>query len=98
MEVPLEPDIARSQNSNTMSIVTVPVPYLTLVEDDIRDSRYALCKACEFFTVHKTCSKCNCIMPVKVVWADSECPIGKWLKLSDIATIPVDSIPIPTDS
>jgi hypothetical protein len=56
---------------------------MSLVEDDTRDARYAICKSCEFFTAQKTCEKCQCIMPVKTVWADSECPIGKWAKVTD---------------
>lgn len=62
--------------------IQVPIPFLTLVEDDIREERYNICKSCEHFTKFKTCDVCNCIMPVKVVWTDSECPIGKWNKIS----------------
>lgn len=61
--------------------IQVPIPFLTLAEDEDREARYAICKSCENFTSFKTCKECNCVMPVKVCWADSECPIGKWSKI-----------------
>jgi hypothetical protein len=80
----LEQDIAKLQNYNkgNYMTITIPIPFLTLVEDEDRDARYTICKACDKFTKFKTCSECNCIMPVKVVWTDSECPLGKWSKIS----------------
>lgn len=61
--------------------IQIPIPWLTLVEDEDRDRRYALCKSCEKFTQLKTCEVCSCVMPVKVCWADAECPEGKWQKV-----------------
>lgn len=63
--------------------IQVPIPFITLVEDDVREERYNICKSCEKFTIVKTCTECNCVMPVKVVWADSECPLGKWSKVTE---------------
>jgi hypothetical protein len=57
----------------------VPIPFILLAEDDERDRRYNLCKECnKFDTVTRTCTECNCIMPVKTCWQDSTCPLNKW--------------------
>jgi hypothetical protein len=69
-----------------------PFPLMNLVEDEDREARYAICKACDELTTFKTCKQCNCVMPVKVVWAGSECPLGKWGKInSTISSIPPES-------
>jgi len=60
---------------------TVKIPWITLVSNNERNRRYDLCQACEHLTEMKTCTHCDCIMPVKTVWADAECPIGKWDKV-----------------
>ncbi len=62
--------------------INIPIPFMTLVEDNVRDERYTICKECDQFTIVKTCNQCGCVMPVKVVWADSECPLGKWQKVT----------------
>lgn len=54
------------------------IPWINLVSDETREARYSMCKACDKYTSLKTCSICNCVMPVKTVWADAECPEGKW--------------------
>ena len=42
-------------------------------------SRYIICKQCkEFNPIIKVCSKCGCIMPLKVILSAAECPIKKW--------------------
>jgi len=41
--------------------------------------RFTHCISCEFFN-GGICSKCGCIMLIKVRLPDSECPIGKWKK------------------
>lgn len=48
------------------------------VDEDTRLSRYSICQSCEFLSVLKTCSQCGCIMPLKVRFTDSSCPIDKW--------------------
>ncbi len=39
----------------------------------------AICEGCEFFE-HKArrCYKCGCRMSIKVKWATTKCPLGKW--------------------
>ena len=44
----------------------------------VRESRYDICKACDFLSVLKTCKECYCIMPLKTRLVDAVCPIGKW--------------------
>ena len=63
-----------------MGVVKSMMPWVVLVDDETREARYNLCKACDKFTVFKTCSLCDCIMPAKTLWADAECPEGQWGK------------------
>tara|TARA_R110000868_G_scaffold52811_6_gene166359 strand:- start:273 stop:509 length:237 start_codon:yes stop_codon:yes gene_type:complete len=59
------------------------IPWTVLVEDSDRTERITLCRSCEFFaTSVQTCSKCFCIMPIKTMWADAECPEGKWAAIA----------------
>ena len=67
--------------------VEVPIPFILLAEDAERDRRYNLCKQCDKFdSPTKTCTECNCIMPVKTCWLDSTCPLGNWGLAEDIIT------------
>ena len=48
-----------------------------LASEELRTHRTNTCDSCE----HKTslvCSKCFCIIAVKVSYSGSSCPIGKW--------------------
>lgn len=73
-----------------MGVVQSMMPWVTLVDDETREVRYSTCKACDKFTVFKTCSLCDCIMPAKTLWADAECPEGKWGKETSDTTTAVD--------
>ena len=63
--------------------VDYPIPQIKVAEDDVRETRYAICKDCDKMTKYKVCSECLCIIPIKVVWAESSCPLGKWGKVVD---------------
>jgi len=54
-----------------------------IVSRDIAQQRYDICKSCPRLTVLKLCNICNCIMPVKVKFAQAECPAGKWRSIDD---------------
>jgi hypothetical protein len=48
-----------------------------LASEELRTQRTNICDSCE----HKTgpmCSKCFCIIAVKVSYSGSSCPIEKW--------------------
>lgn len=49
----------------------------TLVEQNIRDSRWSTCNDCERLQADR-CLECGCYMKVKVAFITSECPLGKW--------------------
>jgi len=49
-----------------------------LVKKEIAEERYNICKACPRLTGIKLCSICNCVMPIKVKFAQASCPAGKW--------------------
>jgi len=49
-------------------------------DSKISENRLKICAGCEFYLKTKQCSKCGCIMPVKVQLAEAECPVGKWGK------------------
>ncbi len=42
----------------------------------------AICKECGFFVIKTKigprCKKCGCNMNIKIRWATTHCPIGKW--------------------
>ena len=54
-----------------------------LAVKNIAQERYNTCKACDKFTNLKTCSICNCIMPIKVKIAAAACPVGKWQNVNN---------------
>jgi hypothetical protein len=47
------------------------------VSDEIAEERYNICLKCDYF-VSKKCSLCECHMPVKVLFKNSECPNKYW--------------------
>lgn len=48
-------------------------------EEELAKDRLDICKACpEFFELTKQCSKCGCVMPLKVKLKEATCPINKW--------------------
>lgn len=49
----------------------------TLVDDDVRESRWSTCQSCEFL-LNDRCTKCGCFMKVKVAFHTSVCPENKW--------------------
>lgn len=46
------------------------------------DDRYEICKSCDD-NVHGVCENCGCVVRMKTMSEDSECPIGKWLTIPD---------------
>ena len=53
-------------------------PDTEFADDELQSSRYAVCVACEHFTITKTCKKCGCFMPNKTKMLHAKCPIGNW--------------------
>lgn len=49
-----------------------------LVDSEIQEERYSICKACPSFTLLKTCKECGCIMPLKTRLSSASCPLEKW--------------------
>jgi len=46
---------------------------------ELRSKRLEICRSCpEFNKTTTQCNKCGCIMAVKAVLKNSECPLGKW--------------------
>jgi hypothetical protein len=69
-----------------MSIKTKIIDGITIYEHDstsllaseeLKNQRSDICTICEFKT-GPMCSKCFCLLVVKVSYAGSSCPIGKW--------------------
>lgn len=58
-----------------------------LVNKKVAEHRYSICKTCDKFNSFKFCNECLCLIPAKVVWSDSECPLGKWTKSSEDPTV-----------
>lgn len=49
----------------------------TLVDDDTRIQRWAICQECPLLQ-NDRCMQCGCFMKVKVAFQTSVCPLGKW--------------------
>lgn len=49
----------------------------TLVEDNIRNTRWAICQQCPSL-LNDRCVECGCFMKVKVAFQTSVCPLSKW--------------------
>ena len=59
-----------------------------IAPQEIAEKRWEICKGCEFLKYDETnpdtgkkdgrCTHCGCFMNVKVHYAVSECPVGKW--------------------
>jgi hypothetical protein len=49
------------------------------VKTEVADARFAICKECPFYiSATHQCTKCGCIMNLKVKLPNAECPEGKW--------------------
>ncbi len=54
-------------------------PNTEWVSDEIKESRYSICKQCpEFIDLTTQCKKCGCVMKIKSGIQAATCPIGKW--------------------
>jgi len=54
-------------------------PETEWVSDEVRNSRYSICKSCpEFLVLTTQCKQCGCLMKIKSGMSKAECPIGKW--------------------
>jgi hypothetical protein len=43
------------------------------------DLRLSICQECDRFNAAEMkCAECGCNMKVKLSWAASKCPLGKW--------------------
>jgi hypothetical protein len=61
----------------TQSISTWVGAGLPVAKSESINNRRILCQACEHFNGH-LCTKCGCLMAVKIRMATAECPVGKW--------------------
>lgn len=47
-----------------------------------RFDRVAKCQTCDqYLRSTRQCRLCGCLVSVKIAWADSECPLGKWSRV-----------------
>jgi hypothetical protein len=42
------------------------------------DRRMSICKKCDQFCSFQRCAHCGCLMTLKAMLLESECPEGKW--------------------
>jgi hypothetical protein len=57
---------------------------LTILPPEKSQERLNICHSCEMFDGKNTCrhKKCGCQLSVKATWAEQECPLNKWPKLT----------------
>ena len=49
------------------------------VSEKVKLERLEVCESCDLFVKRvSTCKSCGCYMPAKAIFADMECPEGKW--------------------
>lgn len=49
------------------------------VPTEVAENRLETCKGCPDYRPEKyTCSQCGCLMPLKVKFKYSKCPVGRW--------------------
>ena len=54
-------------------------PATKKANDELAESRMAICQACpELFKATTQCKKCGCFMAAKSMLANAKCPVGKW--------------------
>ena len=65
-----------------MSIVDKAKEYVQetfLVEKEVADKRYEICKSCDRFAKFTTqCKECGCVLLLKIIVPSFKCPLGKW--------------------
>jgi hypothetical protein len=46
--------------------------------DELRNSRLAICKGCEYLVMGSNCRLCGCFVHLKARYAAASCDIHKW--------------------
>ena len=50
-----------------------------VASSDLALQRASICKACPWFVAKgQRCSKCGCVVPLKIYFEEEECPIKRW--------------------
>jgi len=76
-----KPEISNNKNEKNKHAKGFKMSHFAkqlFVPAGIAKSRLAICNNCEHYTAAKFCKKCHCIMPAKVHFAGTRCPIKKW--------------------
>ena len=51
------------------------------VSDSVASQRLDICSTCpEFIKLTTQCKKCGCVMKLKTLLKNADCPLGKWHK------------------
>jgi len=48
-----------------------------VIDKETQDKRTQICNSCDSNKLG-VCTKCGCIIKLKVKWKISSCPLGKW--------------------
>lgn len=57
------------------------------VEESLAQARYDICKSCDrFISLTRQCKECGCLMPLKVKFDYTVCPLKKWESLTVVET------------
>lgn len=54
-----------------------------MVPEDIEKERLAVCEVCEHKTLN-ICSKCGCLISLKVKFVNASCPLKKWEEFKNL--------------
>jgi hypothetical protein len=74
-----EPSLMARATTFAKAVVDHVAAGLPTVDSATVNGRLAICRGCEHFEAETSkCGRCTCYMPMKVTWAEQQCPIGKW--------------------
>lgn len=76
-------DKLKQRTEEIKNKVVNTVTHIT-VSDAVKEERMAICNSCEFlFTPTMQCKKCGCFVHAKTSIAMFECPVKKWVKITE---------------
>jgi hypothetical protein len=60
--------------------LTISMPMLASIQDRLK--RVEICHSCEHYRRSvKQCTICGCLVSLKITWANTRCPVDKWLEV-----------------
>lgn len=49
-----------------------------IVSKELKEKRRKICESCPKINKYNGCSECGCWLPMKILFGNTSCPLGKW--------------------